>query len=86
MPGKLKDKDIRELVKAAKDGIGDLIAEEAIKQINNSPIKFAINIQMDEESNLLSVKSETDTPVAFARCYKICVNYGSSTRCYTICR
>ena len=85
MPGTLTDKDISELVKAAKDGIGDIIEGEAIKNIDNSPIKFDIKIEMDDECSPL-VESKTDTSAAPRyRCRCICVTYGGSRRCYKIC-
>jgi hypothetical protein len=85
MLGKLKEKDIKELVKAARDGIGDLIEEEAIKKIGDSPITVEITIEMDDEPPPL-VESKTDTSAALRQtCRYICITYGGSTRCYKVC-
>jgi len=89
MVGQLKDKEIRELVSGARDGIGDLIKEieeDAIKQHGKTPFEVNINIVMDEVPVPPFVKSETDTSKPPPRCYTFCVTYGQSRRCYTICR
>ena len=84
MPGKLTDKEIEELVNGIRDGMGDLIKQEAKNRIGKTPMKFNVEIEINEE-HIPSVKSETDTSLTQRRCYKICVSYGGSTRCYTIC-
>ena len=83
--GKLTDNEIEELVNGIRDGMGDLIKEEAKLKKGKIPMKFDVEIEMDDDS-IPFVKGETDTSAAQRRCYKICVSYGGSTRCYTVCR
>lgn len=82
--GKITDQEIEELVNGIRDGMGALIKDEAKNLKGKTPMKFGVEIEMNDEP-IPFVKSETDTSAALRRCYTICVSYGASRRCYTIC-
>lgn len=79
--GKITKKEIKKLVKVAKEDLGDLIEQELINKIGTNPIVYDSRIEIELDAN----NSPTEPFAASTQCFYICITIGGVRYCWQYC-
>jgi hypothetical protein len=78
--GNINSKDIKALVNAARENLGDILKEEAIDKISSSsPIEIDVKFELGVDD------SASENYEALTQCYYICFTIGGRRYCYRYC-